>query len=310
MNKIGWKLNQLIRNEKGAVLVLVAAGMTVFLGLTALVIDGGGLYLERARLQKAMDAAVLAGAQELPNRPEMAKQEAERAAAANGVEASELMITFNASNTTIQATVVRSKQLKFVHALGISDPPVRATAKVELRPLTSVAGVIPLGVDASRQLAYGDAVILKVGEPKYGNFVALQMPGPGASDYREDLKNGYQETISIGDILDTKHGNMVGPTKQAIEDRMARCPYHGSASCYDYPKDCPLVVLVPVYKPIGDGTRVDQVQVVGFASFFIERIGSTNEGVEIIGRFIQTAYSGSSSPSQGDYGAYGYKLIE
>ncbi|MFC4767937.1 TadE/TadG family type IV pilus assembly protein [Effusibacillus consociatus] len=304
-------LDQLKKNEKGAVILLVAAGMTVFFGLTALVIDGGNLYLERARLQKAMDAAVLAGAQELPNRSDLAKQEAQRAAAANGVPASELAIEFDNANTIIRASSVRTKQLIFGRAVGIPDPPVGAAAKVQLRPLTSATGVIPLGVDSSRSLSFGDPVVMKAGEATVGNFGALVLTGPGASNYQKDLQNGFQNELSIGNILDTQTGNLVGPTKKAMQDRIDRCPYHGSATYYDYPKDCPLVVLIPVYKPVViDQNQVKRIEVVGFASFFLEKVGSSKDSAEVIGRFIQTAYSGANSTSQANYGAYGYKLVD
>jgi hypothetical protein len=55
-----------LRQERGSVSILVATmflGGVVF-GLAALVVDGGRLYVERAELQRAADAAVLALAQE------------------------------------------------------------------------------------------------------------------------------------------------------------------------------------------------------------------------------------------------------
>lgn len=296
----------IVKSEKGSVVVLVALGMVVLLGLTALVIDGGGLYLERARLQKAMDSAVLAGAQELPQRPDLAKLAADKAAELNNVNPADLSITFNDSNTVIRADTTRKKQLTFAHALGFSDSEVEAAAGVQLQPLTSATGIIPLGVDASRQLHYGDPAILKAGDGTNGNFGALQLSGPGANNYRDDLMNGYDKSVSVGDLLNTEKGNVVGPTIQGLQPRFADCPYHGSAAYYDYPKNCPLVVLIPVYQPVSR----DQVQVVGFASFFIESVGSSSDGAEVTGRFIRRAFSGPSSGAGGDFGTYGYKLFE
>lgn len=59
------KLIKLLKNEDGQALVLVAIAMTVLIGLTALVIDVGTLYVTRSKLQNAADAAALAGAQDL-----------------------------------------------------------------------------------------------------------------------------------------------------------------------------------------------------------------------------------------------------
>jgi Flp pilus assembly protein TadG len=54
-------------DERGAVFAFVALILMVLIGFSALAIDVGHLYLSRARLQSAADAAVLAAAQELPD---------------------------------------------------------------------------------------------------------------------------------------------------------------------------------------------------------------------------------------------------
>ena len=48
--------------EKGVSVVIVAAGLTAFLGFLAIVLDLGMLYAARSDAQKAADAASLAGA--------------------------------------------------------------------------------------------------------------------------------------------------------------------------------------------------------------------------------------------------------
>ena len=57
------KYQKLITNEKGSAIVLVALAMTVFLGMVSLVTDTGLIFVSKARLVNAVDAAVLAGAQ-------------------------------------------------------------------------------------------------------------------------------------------------------------------------------------------------------------------------------------------------------
>lgn len=51
--------------ESGSTIIIIALAMTALLGLTALVVDVGYLYIERSRLQNAADAAALAGARDL-----------------------------------------------------------------------------------------------------------------------------------------------------------------------------------------------------------------------------------------------------
>lgn len=57
--------NALARDESGAVIVIVAICMVALLALTALVIDGGGLWQRDREIQTVADAGALAGAQEL-----------------------------------------------------------------------------------------------------------------------------------------------------------------------------------------------------------------------------------------------------
>ena len=54
-------------DERGATIILVAVLMVVFLGITALTIDGSHLYVVRNELQNAADAGALAGARFLYN---------------------------------------------------------------------------------------------------------------------------------------------------------------------------------------------------------------------------------------------------
>jgi len=56
-----------LRGERGVVAVIVALFMIVLMGVAALAIDLGFTYLQERRLQAAVDFALLAGAQKLPD---------------------------------------------------------------------------------------------------------------------------------------------------------------------------------------------------------------------------------------------------
>src|SRR5205814_1804635 len=51
-----------------------------------------------------------------------------------------------------------------------------------------------------------------------GNFGALRFPGDnsGAQQWSDYLKWGYTHRLAVGDKVDSKPGNMVGPTQQAM----------------------------------------------------------------------------------------------
>lgn len=84
----------LISSQKGTVIVVVALMMTVFISFLALVIDVGSLYLERIRLVNTLDAAALAGVQDLPDDPQLAEAKALDYASQNGLD----------SNVTVEIT--------------------------------------------------------------------------------------------------------------------------------------------------------------------------------------------------------------
>lgn len=61
------QLRILAEDRRGAVIIYVTLGLTVFLGFSALAIDGSYLYLMSNRAQSAADAAALAAASQLPD---------------------------------------------------------------------------------------------------------------------------------------------------------------------------------------------------------------------------------------------------
>jgi Flp pilus assembly protein TadG len=318
MRRIRSLLCTLVRNQHGSTIVLVALAMVALIGFTGLVIDGGNLYLTKSNLQKAVDAAALAGAQELPTDPFQAETEARYTAELNEVLPEEVTVSFQETNHQITVTAVSNKSLFLFPVLGIDSASVSARAVARINPLTNSRGVIPLGIDVMMNYDFDQQMTIKVGEATVGNFGVLAISGTGADNFRNDLKHGSQTEIGIGTILETQTGNMVGPTKQAIENdtdsRFKQCPWHGTgqiATFDNHPPNCPRVVTTPLYEPVlTDQNQVKQVKVVGFASFFIDAVGQSNGGAEVVGRFIERTSAGATSATQNNFGTYGIKLTE
>ena len=57
----------IIEETSGAVLVFMAVMLAIFVGLAVMAVDVGKLYVVRADLQAAADAAALAGVSQLPD---------------------------------------------------------------------------------------------------------------------------------------------------------------------------------------------------------------------------------------------------
>jgi Flp pilus assembly protein TadG len=90
------------RGDEGAVAVTVAIVMSVLIGFTALVIDVGSLYTERAKVQTAADSAALAGAQDLPDTVH-AKSTATTYSGLNAPEATIVKVEFFSGTTKLAA---------------------------------------------------------------------------------------------------------------------------------------------------------------------------------------------------------------
>lgn len=303
-------MSRFIDNESGSAAVLTAVFLTVLLGMTAMVVDVGAVFVERAKLQNAVDAAVLAAVQELPANPQLAEEVALDYGQRNGIEQGMLQVAITQENTTIQASSDKRVGLTFARALGYKWGYIEAQATAQVRPAGEVQGVAPLSIE-EQVLQYGALYTLKsaAGHGESGWYGALSLGGSGASRYRDNLTNGYQGTVRIGDIVDTETGNMSGPTTQAIEARIARDNAQGGSTWDTAPRESPRILLVPVIQPAEiQGNQVKRVRIVGFASFYVEAVAGQGHENEIRGRFLHMVIPGKSDGTV-DYGLYNVRLI-
>src|SRR3989304_6214559 len=89
-----------LRSERGQALVLAALAMLVILGFAAMAIDVGYWFSQKREVQKAVDAAALAGAQELPDDSVLAETVAREYLTKNGVtDTDTISVTFRCTST-------------------------------------------------------------------------------------------------------------------------------------------------------------------------------------------------------------------
>lgn len=121
-------------NERGSVAVIAALCMTVLMGFSAIVVDYGRLILEKQSLQNAVDAACLAGAQELPGATAVAQSSAQTYFTSNGFSTADIdAIQFENANKRIRMTA--SKTVEYTFAKILSDQEqatVQVTAAAEI----------------------------------------------------------------------------------------------------------------------------------------------------------------------------------
>lgn len=140
----------------------------------------------------------------------------------------------------------------------------------------------------------GTILIVKQADPQDaiapGQFFPIDLPiadspDTGGARYRDNIANCNAEPVSIGDILYTENGNMIGPTKQGVEELISRDPgaywdeganqiansaYGDNAS----PRIIRIPFFDPAFPPVSGKVTV---QVTNIASLFLESI--TGSGV-------------------------------
>lgn len=113
------------KNEDGQALIMVVLAIVVLMGIAALVVDVGILYVEKANMQKAADAAALAGAKDLPN-VSAAENTARNYGQSNGADITKPKVT--SDKTKIEVECIKNVQFSFARVLGFTDVNVSARA--------------------------------------------------------------------------------------------------------------------------------------------------------------------------------------
>lgn len=309
--------------ERGSVVVLVALSLTILLGFCAIVTDIGLLYAHKAQLQNSVDAAALAGVQELPTDLINAEQKARDYALENS--ASNITVSFEANNAKIIVNASRQVPTYFGRIWGIMEGSISVSAKAMMVPPSGLSGAVPLSIQ-EQDLVYGQKYVLKSGggsgtsewylDDNKNNAVkklgeefgtsgwygALELTGTGANTYESDLANGYEGTLRVGQILNVKHGNMSGPTADGINTRFSRDTRVPRNTIENYDRNAPQILYIPIVKVISEsGNSIQEVQIVGFAAFFLEGVAGNGNDSVVTGWFIRTlASNGNTSANLSD----------
>jgi Flp pilus assembly protein TadG len=324
---INFKLPSILRfhrRQKGQVLVLVALFMGVLLGMTAMAIDVGAFLADRRDMQNAADAIALAASQELPDEAAV-QQVANEWALNNGIDPATMTVTITQQSLPTEPNPKVRVQLQDAHGfifakvIGITEADINVAAAA-IR--TSPAGgdnTIPLSVTETvvDGATFGEQVTIKYDANNIlqGNAGPVRIDGPGSGDC--NITNFYCTGIEYGSdnvvcaegadstycdgpyVVDTQPGNLVGPTRTAIDYRInntdSHCdtfeevfqddPTSSDSTVYAFDSDCnPFVasrysslrvVIIPVIEELCNGSC--EVRIVDFALLFIEGYGNGNE---------------------------------
>jgi hypothetical protein len=116
---------------------------------------------------------------------------------------------------------------------------------------------------------------------------------------------GFNDILSVGQVLDIESGNMSGPTLEGFSSRYDACVNGCTAESFE--PGCPKLVYVPVVEVLSN----NQVQVVSFAAFFLDAIGGNGKDSYIKATYIKGTVLPDAASGKGgqDFGLYTSKLL-
>jgi len=279
-----------------------------------LAIDIGAILVARSQLQAAADAAALAGARALINGQQAAIASATQVFDRNKVQNRPLAlaggeVSFPA-DTQVEIRVTRPVQLYFLQIIRVNSVEVTARAVAGYGSARKVVGLKPWAVP-DLHWSPGDQVVLKsgtTGDPPSWRYpvcfppINKGSPVTGAAAYEDAIVNGSSTAVEIGDELLVDTGDMVGPTRQGVDQILALDPdawlsengiqnsrYPGDSS----PRICKIALIDPNSLP---GAGRGSVTVVRFGVFFIEGM----QGQSLVGRYMRAATIGEMGAGQSD----------
>jgi hypothetical protein len=332
-------MNEFSKHSKGQMMVLFAGVIAALLGATALCSDVALMYVNSIAVQKAVDAAALAGSNYLNavafngtaatgcttanGYSDDAKKAACTYAYNNGIDPSVTGTTFNVTEpttTTIKVTARRSGlPYYFGKVVGLDTYTVAATASASAGgPVGTVnTGMFPVGLqctspcslsnmDPGQSVSFGAKF---AGGLAPGNWQWLAVGGTGSSSLGTAIASGVTGSYKIGDTITSSPGNKgnSGPVKTGFSSRMSRCASTASDPCSGTnPRDLipagdPCLVIVPAVDYHGCAGSCTMT-IEGFALIYIE--ASTSTSTHIDGCFISSVASSTlTSLTAPDLGA-------
>jgi Flp pilus assembly protein TadG len=310
-------------NERGQAIVLTVLALTVLVGMCAVVLDVGAWFRTDRRLQQTADAAALAGAQDLPDNPTLAKTTALNYADKNGgdVAGADIVVTSTFQpNDTIAVTAKKSEVGIFSKIFGVTATNISAGAKARVGPPAQALHVAPMTVycghpkihdcDGSSTPDFGP------GNPTWMEFDKMGAPGafgmldlsdgvvegggqgggtPGTSEQAEWILRGHSQYLGLG-----KYQSNPGAKFSSSQIQEALSLRVGT------------VLLFPVFRTLeGEGSSA-QYDIIGWIGFHLLDYKIQGHSALLYGYFTEFIAQGVQAGGGGGSGSpssFGVKVI-
>ena len=275
---------QLLCEEKGQTLVLVAVALTVLLGITAFTTDVGYLQWQKRHLQNTADAAALAAVRELID-GDIDNIEGEDGVVYtiledHGVAGSEID-NIIIDNPSVTVELRGNRELFFARILGFGDADVAARAVAAVGIPSGMGGLRPVGFSESAyndaKAPGGDGVVLLSFKEELGpgtwSYVFFPPDNHQDATVVDRMWNGCPHIVEKGQDINVKKGNV-----PHAEDPVESLIGDGT------------IVYVPILKDWDDepGGGHYPIEVVGFAAVQFTHHEKQGANYILEGKFIKT----------------------
>ena len=283
-------------SESGQTLVIVAVLLLGLVAITALVIDGGNIYLQRRRMQNAADAGALAGVRAL------ALDQGYSAAYAaatdycsqrNGADRCAVSV----SGVSFIVRACEDAQMTFARVLNLDQVEVCAQAAARFGPVSRAWGAAPIAMrefDFDFVTTYSMWDDAKDEDPvtshnisgSFRGWLTLDCVYPtncspaGASTLSDWMRNGYQGFTDINIWIRGDSGTKASTIAEA---RVGQ------------------VLLLPVFNQITDMySNKSYYHILTFAAFEVSSVKKTGTPKGITGKFLKYVMPGPPTGSEDD----------
>ncbi|HYM64839.1 MAG TPA: Tad domain-containing protein [Gaiellaceae bacterium] len=281
-----------LRRSSGQATVLSVLFLTVLMGMVAAVLDVGAWFRADRALQTTVDAAALAGAQELSTGTAPAGSRALEYSAKNGGGISAANISFETKfrpNDTIVVQGTRSASGVFSKLFGINSVDVHGKSKARAATISSAKYVAPIAVDIKHPLlqckpqpCFEEATTLDLQKVGPGAFRLLNLDdtkgGTGPSTLADWILNGYQGYLPLDWYFSDPGAKFnSSQVKSAMNARL------GSE------------LLFPIYDLItGSGANLEY-HVIGWVGFVVTSFAANGNTGTVDGYFKRVIWDGIES---------------
>ena len=318
-------MKRIFDNSRGQMMVLYAGALAFALaGAVALCTDVAIMYVNWENLQKAADAAVLAGANYLPDDTATAISTANTwSVNNNSIQASEIVSgpTVSNKNRDISITLRRTVPYNFGKVLGMTSADVQVTATAEAQNVggTNSNHLIPVGFQCANAKCVnpGDNLVLpgeKGGPPSTnkvspGNWGLLQFPDNQkytGNGFNTTLANGYQGTAPI--LIGTSSGvsSNTGNDVNKLTQPGLGTRYTSGTLTMPLPSPMtsgnfadPRIVEIPMVDSWGSGTKVEDIT--GFITAILIPDGSGTFYAQVVNISLGSQIGDPNAPNTGTF---------